>query len=161
MPNMHIVRGIPGSGKSTHAQYLSQRFHDDSGIVCLETDQLFMDSGKYCFNIDNLGINHKKMLNIVSTFISSGADVIISNTFTTLKELKPYLELAGRSKYTVYIHDIFTQYVSTHNVPKEVIEKMKKRFKPFDEILNGHRDNIEKIIDCSSIIYTTQGEKNG
>jgi hypothetical protein len=57
-------------------------------------------------------------------------DIVVSNTNTTESEMKPYTDLSEKYGYRVIsliVENRHGEY-SIHNVPKDVIEKMKKRF---------------------------------
>ena len=56
--------------------------------------------------------------------------VIIANTSTTVKEMKPYYDLAEKFGYTVFSVIVENRHggVNTHNVPEETLEKMRERF---------------------------------
>lgn len=120
MSKLYIVRGIPGSGKSTYAKSL--------GVAHFEADMYFMHNGEYKFNRDKLGAAHEWCQTLVRTMLSVGADVVVSNTFTTLKEMQPYLDMAETFGAEVEMIEVKTQYGSIHNVPEETLEKMKARW---------------------------------
>jgi len=56
--------------------------------------------------------------------------LVISNTTTTEKEIQPYLDLAKKYDYRVVSLIVENRHgnESVHNVPIEVIDKMKDRF---------------------------------
>jgi predicted kinase len=69
--------------------------------------------------------------------------IIIDNTNITLKEFTGYLDHAIAFGYEVKVmepatswkHDVEVCFErNTHNVPREVIERMKKRYTPIDEL---------------------------
>lgn len=63
--------------------------------------------------------------------MDSGADYIfVSNTFTTEKEMKPYLKMAEESGYHVVSLIVENRHgnKSVHNVPEETMTKMRDRF---------------------------------
>ena len=124
MTTLTLIRGLPGSGKSTLAKQLTKAntFH-------IEADMYFVNSdGKYMFDISKIGSAHSWCQQETELNMHYGRDVIVSNTFTTLKELRPYFEIA--SKYNVVPHVILCQgnYKNVHDVPPETLEKMRSRF---------------------------------
>jgi predicted kinase len=128
MSNTHksliLVRGLPGAGKSTFAKSLrGQHF---------EADQFFIgDDGVYRW--DGMQIGEAHVWCQTSTELAMELRyplIVVSNTFTTEKELKPYLNMARKHNYqtTVLIVENRNSTESVHNVPPEVIEKMRARF---------------------------------
>lgn len=121
-----LIRGIPGSGKSTLAKNLTNYIH-------IETDMYW---GKdYKFDPAQLGKAHswcqekfKFILSLELDFITYYKGIIVSNTFTTLKELRPYFEIAKHFNIMPQIILCQGNYKNVHNVPTETIEKMKNRF---------------------------------
>ena len=124
MPTLYIVRGLPGSGKSTYAKSLESPL----GIIHFEADMYFEQDGEYKFNPSLLKHAHMWCYNRVAEFLDIGGDVVVSNTFTTLKEMQPYFNLAEMYNADVIIVEMKTQYGSIHNVPEETIAKMKARW---------------------------------
>lgn len=60
--------------------------------------------------------------------MKSGSNPVVSNTFTTQREVNPYLDLAKEYGYKVNIIECKGNFGSIHNVPPETIEKMKRRW---------------------------------
>lgn len=87
-----LIRGIPGSGKSTYARQIQSIFKIVHGIDAnVEEADIYMGSpfdGKRLQECHNLcKANTRKAL-------QSGGYVIVSNTFTTRVELRPYEEMS-------------------------------------------------------------------
>lgn len=59
--------------------------------------------------------------------------MIVANTFTTLKEIDPYLQMAAVLGVPVKIICCIGNYKTTHGVPQEVIEKMENRWEEIEE----------------------------
>jgi len=57
--------------------------------------------------------------------------IVVSNTFTTEKELEPYIELARLFDYRVVSLIVENRHghESIHNVPVNIIDRMQERFK--------------------------------
>jgi NEDD4-binding protein 2 len=56
--------------------------------------------------------------------------IVIANTSTTEKEMKPYLDLAKEFGYRVFSVVVENRHggINVHNVPEETLEKMRNRF---------------------------------
>jgi predicted kinase len=133
MRTLIILRGLPGSGKSTFANYMF------SNKVVFEADKYFYDeTGNYNFDVSKLHLAHKwcqlqvehAMEDNYHSYGKLYPEIVVSNTSTTEKELEPYLELAKKYNYQVVSLIVENRHsgVSKHNVPAETIEKMKNRF---------------------------------
>lgn len=57
-------------------------------------------------------------------------EIAVSNTFTQEWEMEPYMELAKKYGYTVFTIIVENRHggVNQHNVPDEVLNKMRERF---------------------------------
>lgn len=120
-----IIRGIPGSGKSTHAKNNYECLHLEADMFCI------INSG-YVFDIKKHKSNHAKCLDIARSAISHGCDIVVSNTFTQVWEMQPYIELAEEYGAKLEVVRMCREFTSTHNVPGFVIDKMRDRFEPFN-----------------------------
>lgn len=127
-----LLRGLPGSGKSTLANTMWSEY-----CVC-EADQYFYDQeGNYNFDASKLGQAHAWCKSKVRQFMEDNrlnsqfyAEIVVSNTSTTEKELRPYLDLAREFGYMVVSLIVENRHgsKSVHGVPDETIEKMRQRF---------------------------------
>ena len=124
MTSLTLIRGLPGSGKSTLANKLLN--HDNS--VWCEADQYFMKDGVYSWDGMQIGAAHAWCFEKTKEAIELGLNVIVSNTFTTRKELKPYFELIQDYDQNPTVIFMQSSFVSIHGVPDNVLENMKKRF---------------------------------
>lgn len=120
-----LVRGLPGSGKSSLSRVIANEIFRCARI---EADMYFIKDGEYVFDATKLGDAHAWCLKNTMEIIGEGVSVVVSNTFTTIKELKPYFDLAKEFKIKPQVILCQGNYKSVHNVPEETIEKMRKRF---------------------------------
>ena len=137
MSNLILVRGTPGQGKSFFAKKLvEQAQKENRNFLHFEADMYFYHHGEYRFDISKIGNAHLWCRNQTKEALKLGIDVIVSNTFTTHKELKDYIELAKEFNIPLVVYRMTKEYGSIHNVPTETIKKMKERFVDYEgEIL--------------------------
>ena len=122
---LYIVRGIPGSGKSTFAKTLGGKHY--------EADMYFIDptTGEYKFDGTKIKNAHAWCLDRVKTDMTVAREkIVVSNTFTQEWEIEPYFELAKEFGYKVFSIVVENRHdgINVHNVPEDKIEQMKNRF---------------------------------
>jgi hypothetical protein len=61
---------------------------------------------------------------------------MVTNTFTTMKEMQAYLDVAGRLDIKLKVVEMRTQYGSIHGVPEATMEKMRARWVTLPENFN-------------------------
>lgn len=113
-----LIRGIPGSGKSTFAK----RFQN---VKHLEADMYW--SSDHPFNPSELSGAHRWCQDLASHYLAEGLDVVVSNTFTRIWEMRPYLEMDN----DVVVFRMVNDYANIHGVPRETVEKMRNRFEDY------------------------------
>ncbi|OSQ38275.1 ATP-binding protein [Thalassospira mesophila] len=120
-----LIRGLPGSGKSTLAKKLCQK----DAAIHLETDMFMTDSkGRYQFNPKKLPAIHARCEQETRTHLDAGNSVIVSNTFSQIWEMQPYLDMAREADIPVQIIECQGQFKSIHDVPARSIENMRNRW---------------------------------
>lgn len=124
-----LMRGWPGSGKSTAAQKIKNFFKLlNYNVKIFSTDDYFINekTGEYEFNSAFLKRAHQWNQYRTKKAMEKHTDVIIiDNTNLKLWEMKPYLEMAIEYGYSVYEYVCSGNYQNIHGVPKEKIEQMK------------------------------------
>ena len=121
---LYIVRGIPGSGKSTFAKQLTSNV--------FEADHYFYDNdGNYNFVPSKIKEAHKECQEFVKLAMQSSiSKIAVSNTFTQEWEMQPYFDLAKEYGYMVFCVIVEKRHnnKNNHNVPEDKIQMMKDRF---------------------------------
>lgn len=129
MNTLYLIRGLPGSGKSTLARKRAVLDNDASlQAVHLEADMYQMKKGVYVFDGDRVGLSHVWCQQTTRIFLNNGYNVYVSNTFTTQKEIQYYRDIANEVDVPLIIFSMQKQYGNIHNVPEEVLEKMRQRW---------------------------------
>lgn len=126
-----IIRGLPGTGKSTLAQKIidSLKYSNVDRYIHAEADMFFVgDDGVYRFDPSKLDLAHISCQLSVNDGMENGIDcIIVSNTFTTADEIQPYLDLAEEYGYAVKVIRMTKEYGSIHGVPDKSMERMRRR----------------------------------
>ena len=121
-----IIRGLPGSGKSTMAKTLAL-----VGYQHFEADQYFINElGEYRFDPTRLNAAHAWCLLQAKNSLLQGKDCVVSNTFTQLWEMKPYIDLARTLDAEIQIIVASGDWKNVHGAPEEAIERMRARWEP-------------------------------
>lgn len=121
---LYLIRGLPGSGKSTRAKQMNC-FH-------VEADMFFVRNGKYVFIPHLLPKAHLWCQDKAREAISSGFDVAVSNTFTTNWEMRPYFTMAKETNTAVHVIECVGDFGSVHEIPERTITSMKNRWEQCD-----------------------------
>lgn len=133
MKKLIVVRGVPGTGKSTYAKNLQKNICPS---VVLEADMYFtVNSGLYEFDFQKLRWAHDWCLTTTKAMLLNDMNVIVANTFTTWKELRPYISFAVEFGIEFEIVTMTQEYGSVHGVPEEKMQAMRDRFVPHENIM--------------------------
>ena len=123
-----LIRGLPGSGKTTMAKQYAQ-----IGYVHCEADQYFERDGVYKFDPAKLRAAHDDCLRRAIAAMDAGRSVVVSNTFTRRWEMGPYLNAAKKRGIKVRIVEATGSWPNVHGVPADAIERMRARWELIDE----------------------------
>jgi predicted kinase len=130
MKSLFLLRGLPGSGKSSLAESLSENgkypvFSVDSYFTNAET-------GAYNFEFDKNHIAYSQCIEQTRTALQAGREkVIVDNTFTMDWEMKPYFELASEFNYRLFVMTVENYHGSKniHHISEEQLQKMAVTYK--------------------------------
>lgn len=141
-----ILRGLPGSGKSTWAARKLEEYPDHFTRPRIRSaDDYFQTRDGYKFDPTKLQEAHNECLLCYTKDICDGYykadkynqfDIILDNTNTTALEIAPYLRVAQAFGWDVEIvefpctlHDSLSRNI--HDVPLRTIERMRDRMEDF------------------------------
>ena len=122
MTTLYIVRGLPGSGKSSLAKKVTE-------LVYSADDFFTNKKGEYNFNAKLLGKAHEWCWGKVRDAMFIGAEAVaVANTFTQAWEAEKYYQIAEEYGYSVFVIECQNDFGNVHDVPQESIDAMKKRW---------------------------------
>lgn len=122
MKTLYIVRGLPGSGKSSLAKKVTE-------LVYSADDFFTNKKGEYNFNAKLLGKAHEWCWGKVRDAMFIGVEAVaVANTFTQAWEAEKYYKIAEEYGYSVFVIECQNDFGNVHNVPQESIDAMKKRW---------------------------------
>lgn len=134
--DLTLIRGLPGSGKSTLARYLMSK--SKGRIMHAEADMFFTEVSmqddhatiEYKFDRRLLGAAHDWCYGDTMLSLRRGEPVIVSNPFSTRREIDRYVDGVKRSGLRVRVNIIHCtdEFENVHNVPASAIERMKARW---------------------------------
>lgn len=117
-----LLRGVPGAGKSTLADNLSQ-----GKYPVLAADDYFMVGGEYKWDRNKLHLAHKSCQDRCEAAMKRGEKLIfVNNTFTKTRDLNPYIKMAQDNGYLAFSVVVENRHggKDVHGVPEETLEKM-------------------------------------
>lgn len=126
MKTLILLRHVPGAGSS----FVSKLLSENGKYPVLATDDYFMVNGEYKFDKTKLHYYHQLCLqDTEKEMIKEIEKIFVTNTFTTEKELKPYIDLSKKYDYNLISLIVENRHgnKNIHNCPEEIIDKMNNR----------------------------------
>lgn len=128
MRKVVILRGIPGSGKTTYAQT-----HFPTATRVSADDFFTKPDGTYVWNAQRLGLAHRDCLRRFKRALAAGDPlIVVDNTSVRVSEMRPYVQAAKAGGYAIEVVTLLcapetASARGTHGVPRARIEKMAKQ----------------------------------
>ena len=126
MASLYIIRGAPGSGKTTFGHRLRV-----GGLVryVYSADDWMVDAdGNYSFSPRALPKCHELCQTATESALLECEGVAVCNTFTRIWEMQPYVDMAKRIECPLYVIRCEGNFENVHGVPRAKVDEMRARF---------------------------------
>lgn len=125
-----LLRGLPGSGKSTFALVLSE----NGRFPIFSVDDYFTDpqTGRYQFiHTENHKAYAQCEAEVANSMMRGMERIVVHNVFSMEWEMAPFFKLAEANGYRVFVMTMenYHQGSNEHGIPEEQMEKMRSKFK--------------------------------
>lgn len=128
MKTLYIIRGVSGAGKTTLAKTLCGL---PNTVAIAADDYHYDEEGNYNWKAENMSKAHQWCKEVVEKKLEAGLNVVVHNTNTSEKEIKPYLDLADKYKRNVVSLVVENRHGNTdvHNVPLDIKVNQERRLR--------------------------------
>lgn len=119
-----VLRGLPGSGKSTLVALLASQF----GFVHLEADQHFVKNGVYRFDPARVADAHAEVARDALTALQAKRQVVVANTHVRLWEMAAVVGAARLAGRTLCFVECQGAWPNVHGLAEPVLGSMRQRW---------------------------------
>lgn len=136
MKRMFLIRGLPGSGKTTLAYLL---VNQPQHVHLYSADDYMVSpiDGQYAYDPLRLAEVHKLCqadVLLSATGPCQADTIVVHNTFTQNWEMLPYKKIAKQHGYEVFVIRCENQYGNIHGVPTSKVVQMQSRFEDNQQV---------------------------
>ena len=127
---IRLLRGLPGSGKTSFAKLISEQ----GKYPIFSVDDFFTDemTGEYQFDFQQNYLAYQQCeLKCQNSAEMGTPKIIIHNTFTMDWEMEPYFKIASAFNYSIFVMTVENYHASKniHEVSDEQVLKMAQKYK--------------------------------
>ena len=126
-----LLRGLPGSGKTTLAHIILQHPAGLEQEVLSADDFFENEDGDYNFDSTKIKEAHNYcQFRCSERMRQEKSRIVVANTFTQEWEMEDYLKMAERYNYRVHTIIVENRHgnQNVHGVPEDKLQQMKNRF---------------------------------
>lgn len=145
-PKLLILRGAPGSGKTTIAQRCFAKW-----VHASADDHFINKKGVYVFDPTKLQDAHDECYDKTVDAIKKGQNVIVDNTNRRIDEFRRYLRIPGCE---IKIYRVITSFGSTKEIPQRIMDLHRREYEAHKEEIH-----VQLVINPEDDTHTLQFRK--
>lgn len=124
-----MIRGIPGSGKSTMARGMIERGEADSHY---EPDMFYSRTGTYVWYAEEVFEAHAWCMQNIRRDLIAGKRVVMAHTFIKCWEIQKYAQIAKELGLKYEVIEANGCYQNLHQCPEHVLNHMRESWEEYN-----------------------------
>ena len=125
MAILRLMRGAPGSSKSTSAKRMFP------GTLLLENDMFLISDDQYKWSKERVRVGIDLCIKMTEMALKNGSDVVVANTFTKKRFIDSYKKLADKYGANFEVYRCSGNYKNVHGLNDNMVESFKKSMEDY------------------------------
>lgn len=125
MAILRLMRGAPGSSKSTSAKRMFP------GTLLLENDMFLISDDQYKWSKERVRAGIDLCMKMTKMALENGSDVVVANTFTKRRFVESYRQLAEKYGANFEVYRCRGNYKNVHGLDDNMVESFKKSMEDY------------------------------
>lgn len=126
-PKLCIIRGLPGSSKSTTAKKLAAKY----GCKHFENDEYLMHGDKYVWTPEAAKKAANDCFDDAMKALRNNEYVIVSNVFVSARVIDKYVNAAKELGADILVYRMTKNFGNIHDVSSKILAMMKASFQDY------------------------------
>lgn len=119
MAILRLMRGVPGSSKSTSAKRMFP------GTLLLENDMFLISNDQYKWSKERVKVGIDLCTKMTEMALENNSDVVVANTFTKRRFIAAYEKLAMKYGAKFEVYRCTGNYQNVHGLNDEMVTSFK------------------------------------